>query len=130
MDSATYPVVLLPANGSRTKSFASVKNLIKKSGISFGILAGCISSSCSLQYSIYLSFAVVLEAIITLDGIAPPLSFKKEEFPMLYSEGRLPALYFPLFISLSVNSCRGDDFQTGLCERYNFHQQSHACILI
>ena len=33
-------------------------------------------------------------------------------------------------ISLSVNSCRGDDFQTGLCERYNFHQQSHACILI
>ena len=38
--------------------------------------------------------------------------------------------YFPLFISLSVNSCRGDDFQTGLCERYNFHQQSHACILI
>lgn len=40
------------------------------------------------------------------------------------------SLIFHFLLACLLISCRGDDFQTGLCERYNFHQQSHACILI
>ena len=39
---------------------------------------------------------------MTLLGIAPPLSFANESFPMLYSDGRLPELYLPVFISFSI----------------------------
>src|SRR5207249_7355815 len=44
----------------------------------------------------YSSFACVLVTTSTLDGIAPPLSLRKEERPMVCSDGRLPELYFPV----------------------------------
>ena len=46
--SQTKPVVLLPANGSRTRSSGSVRNCTKKPAIASGILAGWASSFCFL----------------------------------------------------------------------------------
>src|SRR5439155_12465327 len=92
--SAAAPVVLLPANGSRTRFLGRVRNLMKNSGSPTGIRDGCSWSRSLRQYLRYLSLALVLAIVKTFEGIAPLLFFKNEETPMLCSEGRLPELYF------------------------------------
>ena len=69
--SAEAPVVLLPANGSRTRFLGSVRNLMKKSGSSAVIRAGCGWRLLAEQYSKYLFVPFVLAIVRTLGGIAP-----------------------------------------------------------
>src|SRR5213080_1684210 len=69
--SATNPVVLLPANGSRTKFLGVVRNLMKNSARPAGIRAGWIASFLARQKSWYDSLDRVLLKVSTFGGIAP-----------------------------------------------------------
>jgi len=86
-DSETAPVVLEPANTSRTISPGSVRNLIKNSGIFSGNLAGCPPIPTILQHLRYCELLSVLGIWRRFGGIAPPLSSAKR--PLIsWPEGR------------------------------------------
>ena len=56
----------------------------------------------SLHFNKYLSLEAVLDAIITLDGIAPELFFVKASELILCSDGLSPLLYVPLSSSFCI----------------------------
>src|SRR5437879_4886030 len=91
---AAAPVVLLPANGSMTKSPGRVKKRMKKSGRPTGMRAGCGRKPRDRQKLRYGENASVLASWITFDGIEPPLFDRNDLRPTRCSEGRTPELYF------------------------------------
>src|SRR6516162_4396572 len=87
--SATAPVVLLPANGSSTRSPGSVKNSTKNATSASGIQAGCGNTPRARhvrRYGLQLAvFGIGNTACAssgggtsTLGGIAPPLSVRND----------------------------------------------------
>src|SRR5882724_6748180 len=72
--SATWPVVLLPANGSITNCPGDVRKRMKKSGSSGGKRAGWIGNPAARHLNRYWSYERVFGTVNTLGGIAPPLS--------------------------------------------------------
>jgi hypothetical protein len=107
--SAAYPVVLLPAKGSNTRSPGSVKNSIKKAASSTGIRAGCGVTLRSRQVLEKKSFEFVLDILKTLGSrtscfssigsisnrfgeMLPPRSFKNPLLLITCSDGLFPAL--------------------------------------
>ena len=71
------PVKQPPANGSKIKSFfLFVHSFMKKSGRSYGNLAGCGVKPYSLLFIKYESFEFVFDETIIFAGMAPPLSFR------------------------------------------------------